>query len=154
MALFLSTYTNKVDKKGRVSVPARYRAELARQGFEGIILFPSYAHQAIEACGMDFLNSLQERLGAFDPFDEVRDDLASSIMSDSVELSFDGEGRIIMPGWLMEHAAITGHAAFVGQGDRFQIWEPEAAAAFKRQSRERALRHRGRLKPNGGPSDD
>ncbi len=153
MALFLSTYINKVDKKGRVSVPARYRAELARQGFEGVIVFPSYAHRAIEACGMDFMNTLQQRLGAFDPFDEVRDDLASSIMSDSVELSFDGEGRIILPDLLMEHADIAGLAAFVGQGDRFQIWHPAAADAFKRQSRERALRHRGRLKPIGGPAD-
>jgi MraZ protein len=74
-------------------------------------------------------------------------------MSDSVELSFDGEGRIIMPNKLMAHAEITDQAAFVGQGDRFQIWQPAAADAFKRQSRERALRHRGRLKPVGGPVD-
>jgi len=153
MTLFLSTYINKADKKGRVSVPARYRDELAQQGLDSVILFPSYVHQAIEACGRDFLIMLQETLGAFDPFDEVRDDLAVSIMSDCVELSIDGEGRIVMPRQLMEHAEIAGQVAFVGQGDRFQLWEPIAAETFKRQSRERAGRHLGRLRPNRRTSE-
>ena len=151
MPLFLSTYVNKVDKKGRVSVPARYRAALAAESFNSVIVFPSYAHRAIEACGIDFMQRLQQRLGDFDPFSEVRDDLASSIMSDSVELGFDGEGRIVLPEALMSHAGITEQAAFVGQGDRFQIWEPAAAEAYKAASRERALTHRGRLaRPDDG----
>ena len=82
------------------------------------------------------------------------DDLASSIMSDAFELPFDGDGRIILPPSLREHAGITNQAAFVGRGNRFQIWEPAAAEAFKRQSRERASRHRGRLRPSGGPAND
>ena len=145
MALFLSTYINRVDKKGRVSVPARYRAALAGQPFNGVIVFPSYAYPAIEACGVEFLEGLQQRLGGFDPFSEVRDDLAASIMSDSHELAFDGEGRIVLPQALMAHADITAQAAFVGQGDRFQIWEPGAAERHKSAARQRAARHRGLL---------
>ena len=70
MPLFLSTYVNRVDKKGRVSVPARYRAALAGQMFNGVIAFPSYVNPAIEASGLDFLEGLQDRLGAYDPFSE------------------------------------------------------------------------------------
>ncbi len=150
MPLFLSTYVNKVDKKGRVSVPARYRAALAGQLFNGVIAFPSYVIPAIEACGLDFLEGLQDRLGAFDPFSEARDDLAASIMSESHELAFDGEGRIVLPQVLMRHADITTQVAFVGHGDRFQIWEPAAAERHKAEARQRAVRHRGQLdRPRG-----
>lgn len=144
MALFLSTFINKVDKKGRVSVPARYRAVLSESG-RGVIVFPSYTVPAIEACGEDFMEGLQERLGGFDPFSQERDDLALAIMSDSYELNLDGEGRIMLPEPLLSHAGISDSAAFVGQGDRFQIWEPEAAERYKHEARRRALQHRGRL---------
>ncbi len=150
MPLFLSTYVNRVDKKGRVSVPARYRAALAGQMFNGVIAFPSYVNPAIEACGLDFLEGLQDRLGAYDPFSEERDDLTTSIMSESHELAFDGEGRIVLPQALMSHADITTQVAFVGRGDHFQIWEPGAAERHKTEARQRVGRHRGRLaQPRG-----
>ena len=151
MPLFLSTYVNKVDKKGRVSVPARYRAALAGQLFNGVIAFPSYVNPAIEAGGLDFVAGLQDRLGAYDPFSEESDDLAASIMSESHELAFDGEGRIVLPQVLMAHAGITTHAAFVGRGNRFQIWQPDSAERNKVEARQRAVHHRGRLdRPRGG----
>ena len=47
--MFLSTYVNKVDRKGRVSVPATFRASLAAetQRFPGVIVFPSYKYPAL-----------------------------------------------------------------------------------------------------------
>lgn len=151
MPLFLSTYVNKVDKKGRVSIPARFRAQLAKHNFSSVILFPSYTNAAIEGCGEDFMEEMQARLGKFDPFSEVNDDLASSIMSDSIEQTFDGEGRIVLPEGLLKHAGITDSAAFIGLGDRFQIWEPKAGEEYKAAARQRALTHRGRLA--GRPAD-
>ena len=145
MPLFLSTYVNKVDKKGRVSVPARYRAQLAKHNFSSVILFPSYTQPAIEGCGEDFMAEMQSRLGAFDPFAEETDDLATSIMSDSIEQTFDSEGRIVLPDDLLKHAGITDSAAFVGRGDRFQIWEPGAAERYKTAARQRAMSLRGQL---------
>ena len=53
MAVFIDTFINKIDRKGRVSVPAPYRAALVGQLFQGIVAFPSFKHPAIQCAGMD-----------------------------------------------------------------------------------------------------
>ena len=60
MRLFLSTFTNKVDKKGRVSVPATFRAALSELSFPGIVAYRSFTALCIEGCGMDFMQRLSE----------------------------------------------------------------------------------------------
>ena len=67
---------------------------------------------------------MSARVDALDEFSEDRDAL-SSIFADAQQLAFDGEGRIILPQALCEHAGITENAAFVGLGRTFQIWEPQ-----------------------------
>src|SRR5476651_1478796 len=62
VALFLSTFVNKVDRKGRVSVPASFRAALADQSFNGIIAFRSFKSSAIEGSGIDRLGEMSARL--------------------------------------------------------------------------------------------
>ena len=48
--MFLSSFENKIDKKGRVSVPATFRSHLNSIGYNGFISYPSFNHQALEAC--------------------------------------------------------------------------------------------------------
>ncbi len=160
MALFLSTYVNKIDKKGRVSVPARFRAVLAEQNaatpsFNGVVAFLSLSSPAIEGCGMDFMESLNRGLDDFNPFSDEHDDFADALMPLSFELPFDGDGRISLPAELLEEANITDRAAFVGRGERFQIWEPEAfrlrqAEALERARKNRAAMRRIRAGDGGG----
>ena len=126
MALFLSTYTNKVDKKGRVSVPATFRAVLLDQPFQGIVLFRSAQHQALEGFSWSYMEQLSERLDDFDLMSAEQDDLAATIFADSVQLSFDGDGRIVLPEDLRNFADIDEKAAFVGMGRKFQVWNPVA----------------------------
>jgi MraZ protein len=139
VALFLSTFVNKVDRKGRVSVPASFRAALAEQSFAGIIAFRSFKSSAIEGSGIDRLEEMSARLDALDQFSEESESLAS-IFADAEQLAFDSEGRIILPQSLADHAGITETAAFVGLGRTFQIWEPEAHKAHQEALRERARR--------------
>lgn len=149
MALFLSTFINKVDRKGRVSVPAPFRAQLVGQTFNGIVVFRSYRQQAIEACGIDRMTNLSESLDELDQFSEAQDDLAATIFADAHQLPFDSEGRVMLPQLLVEHANVTDAAAFIGRGATFQIWEPEAFRAHQETARART-RDRGatlRLKP-------
>ena len=68
MALFTSTTVNKVDKKGRVSVPASFRLALAGQTFNGVVVFPSFVQSAIEASGIDLIERLAASVERFDPF--------------------------------------------------------------------------------------
>lgn len=141
MALFLSTYVNKVDRKGRVSVPAPFRSAIADQPFAGIVLFPAINSRALEGSGIDRMQDLTRRLEVLPEFSEERDAL-SAIFADVQQLPFDGEGRIMLPPEFCEHAGIVleGGAAFVGNGKTFQIWEP---ARFERHQQERRARARG-----------
>ena len=125
MTLFLSTYHNKVDKKGRVSVPAPFRNTLSSQEFQGIVVFKSSKFQSLEGFGWDRMMEMSERLDQFDIFSSEQDDLASLIFGESRQLPFDGDGRIILPADLMEFCGITDQAAFVGMGKKFQIWAPD-----------------------------
>jgi MraZ protein len=143
VALFLSTYVNKVDRKGRVSVPATFRAALATQRFPGVVVWPSFKLPALEACGADRMEELVDRQEMLAPYTEDYENFGA-LLADTRELPFDGEGRIVLPEKFAEHAAITEAATFVGQGRTFQIWEPERfnehRAALHERVRRRGLR--------------
>jgi MraZ protein len=139
LGLFFSTFTNKVDRKGRVSVPATFRAALEGLSFPGVILFRSFRLPALDGSGIDRMEELSARIDALDEFSEDREALAS-IFADAQQLPFDGEGRIVLPQPLCEHAGITENAAFVGLGRTFQIWEPQRFEKHQQELRERARR--------------
>ena len=149
MALFLSTFVNKVDRKGRVSVPASFRAALAGQSFLGIVAYRSFKLPCVEGSGIDRMQELSGRIDHTGQFSESYDN-ASVVFSDAQQLPFDGEGRIMLPQILAEHAGITEHAAFVGQGPTFQIWEPERFKSHHGELRERARRQGVTLPPAPG----
>lgn len=150
MALFLSTFTNRVDKKGRVSVPASFRAVLAPLHFSGIIAYPSFVNPCIEASGIDRIETLNAGIDNLDPFSEERDAFATAILASCVQLPFDPEGRVIIPDALMAEAKITDAAVFVGKGSTFEIWNPERFAGHAKKARELALKNRLTLKTGGG----
>lgn len=152
MALFLSTFVNKVDRKGRVSVPATFRAALAGQSFLGIVAYRSFKLPCVEGTGIDRMEEMSGRIDQMAQFSEPYDNLAV-VFSDAQQLPFDGEGRIMLPQALAEHAGIADHAAFVGQGRTFQIWEPERFKTHQDELRERARRQGVTLPPPSLPGD-
>ena len=135
----MSTYVNKVDRKGRVSVPATFRTALADQSFDGIVAFPSLDYDALEATGIDTMEAISAGLNALEQPAEQHG-LATLILARSLRLPFDPEGRIVLPEKLAAHAHITESAAFVGLGPTFQIWEPDRFAAHEAALLERARR--------------
>ncbi|HIJ39173.1 MAG TPA: division/cell wall cluster transcriptional repressor MraZ [Rhodospirillaceae bacterium] len=146
MALFVSTFVNKVDSKGRVSVPAPFRAALTQQSFGGIVVYPSFTQAAIEGCGTDFLEDLANSASAsFDLFSAEQNDLNTLIFSSSHQLAWDPTGRVQIPEDVLAHAQITEQAAFVGMGRTFQIWEPGALKIHQAEARSRALKNRPQL---------
>lgn len=149
MALFLSTHINKIDKKGRVSVPAQWRAGLADQPFQGVVLFPSNTHTALEGFAWSYMEELSGRLDAFDLFSAEQDDLATAVFAQSVQLPFDGDGRVILPADLIDFARLSEGAAFVGMGAKFQIWSPDALSARKTEARDK-VKSSGLTIPKGG----
>ncbi len=130
MPLFTSTYTNRVDKKGRVSVPAPFRATLP-DGDQSVAAFPSLISRAIEGFDYGYLEHISDRLNNFDMLVSPRQkqDPAAKILSRSITLSIDNDGRMVLPREFMKHAGIADRAVFVGLGRTFQIWGPEEYTA-------------------------
>ena len=143
--LFLSTYINKIDKKGRVSVPALFRANLSQQEFPGIITYSSFINPCIEACGINRIEVLNQTIDSLDPYSEARDAFATTILGGCIQLAFDGEGRVILPENLIEFAGLDEQACFVGKGATFEIWHPKTFEAYALQAREIAKKDRQSL---------
>ena len=144
--MFLSTYENRLDKKGRVSVPASFRSYLSNLGYNGVICYPSFNNQAIEVWSQDRVEKISNSIDSLSPFEEKRDFFATSILSESVNLQFDNEGRISLTPKLLKHAKIKNSMLFVGQGKTFQIWEPTIFEKFKVNAKKKANINRSSLK--------
>ena len=134
MALFLSTTVNKVDKKGRVSVPAPFRSALANQSFAGIVAFPSPELSAIDACGIDRMEALSASLDEPDQYSPEELDLAQLIFAQAEQLAFDDTGRIVLPKPLGSRAHITDEVLFAGLGPTFQMWQPQHYETHRRDT--------------------
>ena len=146
--MFLSSYENKLDKKGRVSVPATFRSHLSSLGYNSFISYPSFNHSALEACSQDRIEKLSQTIDSLNPFEEKRDYFATSVLSESINLQFDTEGRVSFTEKLLDHAKIKNNILFVGLGKTFQIWEPKIFEKFKIVARKKAYQNRSNLKWN------
>ena len=121
---FIGRYLNKVDKKGRVSVPASWRSSLIGKEFSGIIAQSSLSEKSIDAYPREYLELLQNKLDSNDPLLEENEYESTVLFGGSV-LSFDSEGRVILSSSLRAESNIEAEALFVGMGRRFRIWNPE-----------------------------
>src|SRR6478752_6333404 len=114
MDRFVSHYTLRLDTKGRVSIPAPYRAVLARDGFEGLYVYPTLDRPALDAGGNALLGEIERLIERFAPFSDEREDFAAALYGTSETLKIDGEGRVVLSEPLKAHAGIADAIAFVG----------------------------------------
>src|SRR5262245_16140837 len=125
MKAFLSRYSYKVDRKGRVSVPAEYRQTLAELASDGILAFPSLTDNSIRCTSTALIEKIIEGTNPLALFQPGTPDVARLSLSDIVRLVPDPEGRVILPEPLIQHAGIAEIALFAGQGAHFEIWAPD-----------------------------
>ena len=144
---FVSTYTNRLDAKGRVSIPAPFRAVLARDGFEGLYCCPTLDRQAVDAGGNRLREQIRSSLLLFEAFSEDHEYLSTTLIGESELLKIDQDGRVILSEAIKAHAGISGEVTFVGQGYKFQIWEPDRFAAYRDEAKARVRDLRKRLAP-------
>ena len=127
-------------------MPASFRSYLSNIGYNGITCYPSFNNQSIEAWPQDRIEKISNTIDSLNPFEDKRDFFATSILSESINLQFDSEGRISLSSKLLKHAKIKNSMLFVGQGQTFQIWEPVAFEKFKVTARKKANLNRANLK--------
>ncbi len=125
MDRFVSHYTMPLDTKGRVSIPASFRAVLVRDGFEGLYCYPALDRPALDAGGNALLEEIEALIARFPPYSEEREQFSAALYGTSEVLKLDSEGRTVLSDGLKRHAGITNEATFTGLGHKFQIWEPE-----------------------------
>ena len=123
MDRFVSNVTLRLDAKGRVSIPATFRAVLARDGFEGLYCYPTLDRAAIDAGGNALLAQIERLIDRFPPYTQEREQFSVALYGTSETLKVDGEGRVVLSDELKTHAGIADTVAFVGLGHKFQIWE-------------------------------
>ena len=144
--MFLSTTTNNLDAKGRISVPSDFRAVVSESGFDGIVVWPSFDGDYLEGGGIALMEEYQASLESIDYYDEGRMALQRAIFAESRKLAFDSGGRVSLPKELTEFAGLNGQATFVGLGRRFEIWHPEKYDDHAGDVRKLARENRNRLK--------
>lgn len=144
--LFLSTYINKVDKKGRVSIPASFRAALEDKYCSDyglyVIAYNSFINPCIEACSENRIQTLHDNIDRLDPYSETRDAFATTILGGCVPLTVDNEGRVILPEKLIAYASLEEQACFVGKGETFEIWNSAIFEEYAARARELAKKDR------------
>jgi MraZ protein len=141
MDQFVSTFTNKIDTKGRVSVPASFRTVLAKDGLDGIYCYPSLDAPALDAGGQRLVDKINA--------------LVEDLFGSSEVLTIDQDGRTTLPERLRDHAGITSHITFVGLGEKFQMWEPKRFESYQAEARQKVRNLRKLLgagrRGSGGP---
>lgn len=148
---FSSNATNKVDGKGRVSIPAPFRKVL--QGEETPVLFlmpEARGRPAIEGFGETHFANLAEALQQLNPLSPEFDALTDILAGEAHQLPLDETGRIVLPRELREQAGIGDEAFFIGRINTFQIWNPATYQAGRAEKRETATAHFHKLPWNGG----
>jgi MraZ protein len=144
---FLSHYANRFDAKGRISVPAPFRAVLAKEDFEGVFAHPSLDSPALDCGGNIFLDEIHGLLDSMPPYSRDREDLATALLGTGEILRFDSEGRIMLGERMRSSIGLRDEAMFVGQGRKFQIWEPNRFAAHLEEAKARVRRLRSEMGP-------
>lgn len=139
MDRFLSSAVNRIDAKGRVSVPAHFRSIVQKRGYGELYALRSLDAPSFDVGGPDLLDSFEKRIAQEDPFLQTADDMSLLFYGDGAFLKLDQDGRITVTDFIREHTGITTDVAFVGRGHFFQMWEP---ARFARHSEEARARLR------------
>lgn len=148
--LFMDTVVNKVDAKGRVSLPADYRAIVKDTGSE-IVCYRSLNAPCIEGCLEELLDKLATDMeNSLDFFSQEQDDISNLVFGDAKRYPFDSTGRIMLAEKLLKHAQIKDSAVFVGKGRKFQIWNLENWTKEEARLRAEVLKKRPSLRAQGG----
>ena len=126
-------------------MPASFRSHLSNMGYNGVVCYPSFNNQCIEAWPQDRIEKISNAIDSLNPFEEKKDYFSTSILSESINLQFDSEGRILLSSKLLKHAKIKNGILFVGQGKTFQIWEPASFEKFRVSAKKKSNIHRASL---------
>jgi len=132
--MFFGEFEYKVDEKGRVPIPPRFRRELK----EGVVLAAG-VEKCIRAYPLAEWKKLADTLttGSLTPNDKMRR-LSRAVFAAAFSLNLDGQGRVALPVPLRQHAGIEDEVVIAGVNSYLELWDKGEWEAEKAISREQA----------------
>ena len=129
--MFIGRYRHTIDPKGRLSVPAKYRDELARYDGGGIIVVPTEV--ALEVYPFEAWERLVRTINEQSRFDRDVRQLGRLYISRAKEVELDGAGRVLLPADSREQAGLVKDVMIVGIGrEFFEIWDRTRFEEYER----------------------
>lgn len=144
MNRFLSHATNRIDAKGRVSVPAAFRTVLQERQIQELYGFQDFVFPAISIGGPDLMERIERQLGGLDGFSQEAHQMSLLVHGGGVFMKLDSEGRLMVTDFIRSFTGITTDVTFVGRADYFQLWQPQAFQDAQQAAR---LAHQRRSAP-------
>jgi MraZ protein len=124
--MFLGEYSHTIDEKGRLTLPAKYRADLAA----GVVVT-----RGLDKClfvfPMDEWNKLSEKVSALPLTDTSAREFRRLLFSGATDTELDKQGRVLLPQYLREYAALDGNVIVAGLNTHMEIWSPDAWNAIR-----------------------
>jgi MraZ protein len=130
--VFKGTYRHRIDRKGRVPVPAAFRRGLAETGATRLVV------TALDQCLAGYPPSewqrLEGQLAALPSFSKPVKALTRLLASRATDCDLDTQGRILLPSVLRAAAGLADQAVVVGVLNRIELWAPDAWDRFLQES--------------------
>jgi MraZ protein len=118
--MFLGEFNYTVDEKGRMTIPARFRPELAK----GVVVT-----RWLDGCLALFPNDewelLAQKVNALPLTDRRARDFRRFVFGSAAEATPDRQGRVLIPAYLRQYASLDGEVTVVGMNTYVEIWHPE-----------------------------
>lgn len=119
--MFLGTFTPKLDDKGRLILPAKFRDELS----DGLVVTRGQ-ERCLYVFGEREFERMHERIREAPITSKQSRDYLRVFLSGAHAETPDKQGRVTVPQGLREYAGLDRDLAVIGAGSRAEIWDAEA----------------------------
>jgi len=135
MAQFIGEYTKSVDVKGRISIPAPFRKALNPEASDTFVVSKGY-EGCLAVRALDEWNRFTDGLRSLSSDERKTRLYLRSVVAQAAEGKLDGQGRVMIPRKLLEHAAVTHQAVVIGVLDKIEIWNPDRYEEYMKDADE------------------
>lgn len=130
-SMFIGEYTHSLDNKGRVSVPAKFRQQLAT----GVVVTRGLDHCLFLYTSQEW-EALAQKLASLPVSQKKSRAFARLMLAGASDASLDRQGRVILPEYLRLYARITDKVVIAGLYNRLELWNESAWNEYKRATEE------------------
>lgn len=126
MLFFRGINSINMDTKGRLAIPKRYRESIAEASENQLVATIDLHSPCLLIYTMDEWEVIERKLMSLPNMDPQARLVQRLLLGHATEMEMDGQGRVLLPSLLREHAKLEKEAILLGQGNKFELWSQEA----------------------------